>query len=226
MPHFAPFLAVGLQNYEDTTVCVVATGIVGDLCRALDTKIAPYCDSILQVLYTNLQNKDVDKKIKAAIMVNFGDPALAVKGDFEKYLAPVVNVLGEAASTRVEHGPADSEEWQEYIENLREGVLEAYSGIVHGLQDGGKVHIFKEHVNAVLDFVRRIVEEPRSSDTLMKSALGVVGDLVIVFQQELVRYIRDSPMLQKLVEYGDRSGDQDVKSKVVWLRGLIMRNQT
>merc|ERR1719210_8877 len=75
MPHVAPHLLVGLQNYEDIQVCKMAMGLVSDLCRALEGKILSYCDAILQILYANLQNTAVDRTIKAAILPCFGDIA-------------------------------------------------------------------------------------------------------------------------------------------------------
>merc|ERR1712061_70082 len=98
MPHFAPHLQVGLQNYEAPQVCQMSTGIVGDLCRALGPKMVPYCQPILEIFFNNLRNQGVDRKIKAAIMVCFGDIAMAITGEFETFLTPVVKMLQEASS--------------------------------------------------------------------------------------------------------------------------------
>lgn len=55
MPHFRPFLLLGLQNHEQHQVCAVAVGVVGDLCRALEGRILPYCDELITLLMQNLQ---------------------------------------------------------------------------------------------------------------------------------------------------------------------------
>eukprot|EP00933_Yihiella_yeosuensis_P040602 TRINITY_DN34928_c0_g1_i1.p1 TRINITY_DN34928_c0_g1~~TRINITY_DN34928_c0_g1_i1.p1 ORF type:complete len:861 (+),score=189.92 TRINITY_DN34928_c0_g1_i1:119-2701(+) len=223
MPHFAPHLRVGLQNYDDVQVCLMSTGVVGDLCRALEGKIIIYCDTILEILYTNLQNPAVDRKIKAAIMTCFGDIALAITGEFEKYLTPVVKMLMEASATRISDGPANNEEWIEYLNSLREGVLEAYTGIIHGLRDAGKLHLFKEHVNAVLHFVKDITEDSTVSESVMKATIGVVGDLVFVFQQELTAHLGQAPFLHQLVAYASRSTDPLVQQNAAWLRSLLQK---
>mmetsp|Transcript_31512 Transcript_31512/g.80339 ORF Transcript_31512/g.80339 Transcript_31512/m.80339 type:complete len:859 (-) Transcript_31512:136-2712(-) len=224
MPFFAPHLRVGLQNYDDVTVCLMTTGVVGDFCRALEGKIITYCDTILEILYGNLQNKAVDRKIKAAIMSCFGDIALAIAGEFEKYLAPVIKMLQEASCTRIEDGGGPSnEEWVEYLNSLREGVLEAYTGIIHGLRDSGKLHLFKEHVNAVLHFVQQITEDPSASEPVMKGAVGVVGDLVMVFQTELTHHLGQAPFLVRLVEYAARCSDQGMRETAGWLQSLLRK---
>merc|ERR1712050_222030 len=113
----------------------------------------------------------------------FGDIALAITGDFEKYIAPVVRMLHEASSTRLHHVPSPNEEWVEYLNSLREGVLEAYTGIIHGLRDANKLHLFKDRVVGLLQFVKEVSECQYVSEPVMKAAVGVVGDLVFVFQQ-------------------------------------------
>jgi len=223
MPHFAPHLKVGLENYEDVQVCKMTVGVVGDLCGALEGKIITYCDTILQILYTNLQNPAVDRKIKAAIMQCFGDISLAICGDFEKYLAPVVKMLQEASNTKLQDGPADNEEWVDYLNTLREGVLEAYTGIIHGLKTGNKLHLFKEHVNVVLIFVSQICEDQTVSEPVMKAAVGVVGDLVFAFQQELAAHLGNAPFLQRLVQYASSTQDPNMQKTAQWLRTLLQR---
>lgn len=220
MPHFAPHLRVGLQNYEDVTVCVMSTRAIGELCGALEGKIINYCDTILQILYTNLQTAAVDKKIKAVIMPCFGDIALAIQGEFEKYLPPVVNMLKEASQTRLD-GQANNEEWIEYLNTLREGVLEAYTGIVHGLRDAGKLHLFKEHVMSVLYFVSQITEDTTASEAVMKAAVGVVGDLVFAFQQELAAVLGHEPFLAKLVTYASGCQDPKMRQTSAWLQKML-----
>jgi len=36
-------------------VCQVTVGVLGDICRAIEDGIFPYCDPIMQTLLTNLQ---------------------------------------------------------------------------------------------------------------------------------------------------------------------------
>lgn len=223
MPHFAPHLTVGLQNYEEVQVCLTTTRMVGDLCTALEKKIGGYCDMILEILYTNLKNPAVDRKIKASVMTCFGDIAMAITGDFEKYLGPVVQMLREASSTKLADGPADNEEWVDYLNLLREGVLEAYSGIIHGLKESGKLHLFKEHVNTVLILVKEISEDQTSQLPVIKAAVGVVGDLILVFQQELTAYVGKAPFLSQLVQTAIRSQEPKLLQNAHWLQGMLVR---
>jgi len=226
MPVFAPYMKAGLENFEETQVCLLATGMIGDLCAALKSQMVAYCEPILQILYTNLRNPSVDRKIKSVIIECFGDIALAIGGEFEKCLGPVVSMLQEASATRLQDGPANNEEWIEYLNSLREGVLGAYAGIIHGLREAGKLHLFKEHVNAILTFVKEICDDPTHSESVMKASLGVIGDLILVFQQELMVHLQNAPFLSTLVEFAVRSQDPAIRQTGQWLTSLVQKYST
>ena len=66
--------------------------------------------------------------LKPAVIAAFCDVALNTKGDFERYLAPVVGVLQKAQEVDV--NDADDEDAVETVENIQSSVLDAYTGIV------------------------------------------------------------------------------------------------
>ena len=37
-------------------MCAVAIGVIGDVCRALEAKVLPYCDEIVNLLLQNVAN--------------------------------------------------------------------------------------------------------------------------------------------------------------------------
>lgn len=45
-----------LRNHflDSLQVCLAAVGLVGDLCRALQSNILPFCDEVMQLLLENL----------------------------------------------------------------------------------------------------------------------------------------------------------------------------
>lgn len=227
MPLFAPMLKVGLENYEEIQVCLVALGILSDVCRALDRKIITYSDTFVQILVGHLEKPAVDRKIKAAALTCFGDIALAVQGDFEKYLPKVLQLLLQAAQTKITDGPANNEDWVEYLNSLREGVLEAYTGIIHGLRESGKLPLLKDQVLAILMFVKAISEDATVNEAVMKACVGVIGDLVFAFQQELTVYLASDPtmaqLLQKLVQVGAMSQDPTLQRNSQWLQQLVQK---
>ena len=68
---------------QEWQVCVVTVGVLGDICRAVEDQIYPYCDPIMQTLLQNLQSPEVHRKVKPQILQAFGDLALATGDKFE-----------------------------------------------------------------------------------------------------------------------------------------------
>ena len=74
-------------------MCQVTVGVLGDVCRAVDHQILPYCDSVMHILLASLQSPTVSRDLKPQILSAFGDIALALGDRFEKYLAHVLQVI-------------------------------------------------------------------------------------------------------------------------------------
>ncbi|KAI3875601.1 hypothetical protein MKX03_001552 [Papaver bracteatum] len=78
MAEFYKYLEMGLQNFEEYQVCTITVGVVGDICRALEDKILPYCDGIMTQLLKNLSSNQLHRSVKPPIFSCFGDIALAI----------------------------------------------------------------------------------------------------------------------------------------------------
>jgi len=178
-------LVRSLRNYSDWQVCNAAVGTTGDLCRALDNCILPFCDELIQCLLESLQNPELNRQVKPSVLSCFGDVALAIGGNFEKYLCATLQMLEQAGLTTV---PEDDEELVEYLTVLQESVLEAYTGIVQGLKEGGKTAVlmgssaqthgsFLPKVFSFLDLIARSVDERKVDHGVVKHAVGLIGDL-------------------------------------------------
>lgn len=71
-------------------------------------------------------------QFKPAILQCFGDIAGAIGGAFEKYLSVVAQVLQQAAT--VQASPEGSYEMYDYVMSLREGIMDAWGGIIGAMK--------------------------------------------------------------------------------------------
>lgn len=218
MPHFRPFLSLGLSNYEEHQVCSVAVGVVGDICRALEGKILPYCDEIVHLLLRNLQNTALKRNVKPPILSCFGDIALAVGGAFETYMQATMTMLSQAACTTVD---MNNPELVEYLNQLREGILDAYTGVLQGLKGDEKSAAFEPYVMSALDLLRKVAEEHDSSsmsgDDVLRASVGVVGDLASSLGPRFKTLARQQPhveYIQKLIKEARSSKLQEATKQV------------
>lgn len=108
----------------------------------------------------------------------------------------------------------------EYIHELRESVLEAYTGIIQGLKGveqtaNNDVYHMEPHLMHIIGFIKRIAQEGEVSDSMMASAAGVIGDLCTSFGPRLYPILDDVIITQFLAD-GKRSKGQRTKMLCTW----------
>jgi importin subunit beta-1 len=207
LPAFMPFLLVGLRNHAEWQVCLSSVGVLGDVARNVEGGgLAPYADEVMRCLVSNLGSNDVHRAVKPQILSAFGDLALVMGGGFDKYLAAVKPVLRAAMGLSVQQAraaqqqqqqqqqqqeggagqggdglppPYADEELLQYQDDLRTGIIEAYSGIFQGLGPAADAPMRGE-VAAVVEFVSSIGGDARPDPEVASKAVNLLGDLCSV----------------------------------------------
>jgi len=217
IPAFLPFLYPALKAYDDTQLCTVAVGIIGDITRALGDQTEQYAQAFVTVLLENLSSEVLNRNVKISILACFGDIALAIGAKFEPYLETAMTVLRQAAALQA--NPLDYESI-DYIANLREGILEAHTGIVTGFKKTDRVQLLVSHAPAILELVQKVLTDDNSGEPLDKLAFGVVGDLADAFPNgELKPLLLADWIATSLVS---RKGyDKETKTTVKWAREMV-----
>ncbi|XP_065052076.1 importin subunit beta-1-like [Rhopilema esculentum] len=215
---FKPFLIEGLGNRSEYQVCIAATGVVGDLCRALGAQILPLCDEIMTKFGEGIADQTVHRSVKPHIISAFGDVALAIGTEYRKYAEPVLLTLAQAAAA-----PVDMTDYDmiDFVNELRESCLEAFTSIVQGLKGedekniSPEVKIVEPHVGNVMKFIEIIAQDPDRTDSLIGACCGLIGDLCSVFGSAMVPII-DNQVYQDLMQEARRSKVQKTKTLAVW----------
>jgi importin subunit beta-1 len=178
MDAFAPFLYKALENQDEPSLCSMAIGLVSDITRALNEKVQPYCDDFMNRLLHALGSQALGNTFKPAILQCFGDIAQAIGGAFETYLSVVAAVLNQAAGVTV-NSPASinlSFEMLDYVISLREGIMDAWDGIVVAMRSGGKVGLLDGTVvDGIFGLLKTVWQDQNRSEPLMRSSMGVIG---------------------------------------------------
>ena len=153
MESFVPYLYNALGNQEAYGLCAMAIGLVSDIVRALGEKSQPFCDTFMNYLLNNLrvslifplqssstdsweQSDKLNNQLKPSILQTFGDIANAIGTHFETYLTVVAQVLQQAAGVSV--APDVSYDMLDYILSLREGIMDAWGGILLAFKESPK----------------------------------------------------------------------------------------
>ncbi|KAK1269639.1 Transportin-1 [Acorus gramineus] len=220
MQEFYSYLEMGLQNYEEYQVCSITVGVVGDLCRSLDDKILPFCDGIMTQLLKDLSSSQLHRSVKPPIFSCFGDIALAIGGNFEKYLIYAMPMLQSAAELSVKCSGVD-DEMVEYTNLLRNGILEAYSRIFQGFKNSPKTQLLMPYAPLILQFLDSLYMEKDMDDAVSKAAIGVLGDLADTLGSNAGPLINQSVSSKDFLDECLSSDDHLIKESAEWAKMAI-----
>jgi len=222
---FKPFLLQGLANRAEYQVCISAIGVVGDLCRAIGAQLTPHCDEIMQSCLENLADNTVHRSVKPHVLSTFGDVALAIGSNFAKYTDIVLTTLAQASNAQVDKSDYDM---VDYLNELREHCLEAFTGIIQGLKGeddkniNPAVQAVCPHLMGIFQFIEIISQDPDRTDALVGACCGLLGDICTAF--DLPQNLKDalsSSVISELLSEGRRSKESKTRTLAVWASKTI-----
>jgi len=172
----------------------------------------------MTVLLKDLSNSQLNRSVKPPIFSCFGDIALAIGENFEKYLPYAMPMLQGAAELLVVLDQND-EDMVEYGNQLRRGIFEAYSGILQGIK-GAKAQLMIPYAGHLLQFTEAVYKDISRDESVTKAAVAVLGDLADtlgplskdLFKNHLfhVEFLRECQDL-----------DDEVRETASWTQGMI-----
>ncbi|KEZ39364.1 hypothetical protein SAPIO_CDS10062 [Scedosporium apiospermum] len=223
MEAFSPFLYSALGNQDEPGLCSMAIGLVSDITRSLGERSQPYCDNFMNYLLNNLRSTSLSNQFKPAILQCFGDIAVAIEGHFETYLPVVAQVLQQASS--VTASPDGPYEMFDYVVSLREGIMDAWGGIVPAMKASNKTGVLQQFVPSIFNLLQMIADDLNRSEALMRSAMGVIGDLADAYPNgELVEAFRQDWLTTMIKQ---TKSNRDFQPRTIetarWARELVKR---
>merc|ERR1711935_544669 len=155
--------------------------------------------------------------VKPPVLSCFGDIAMAIGNAYQPYLEFSVLMLMQASATVV---PDEDDDLVEYLNLLREAILEAYVGIIQGLRDGNLLDQFAVYVTPLLQFLQVIAEDPNRDTYVLNKAVGLLGDLAQTMGPQIKDEI-NKQFAQKLVSDAMSSGDPALVQVATWASQLL-----
>ncbi|KAJ3682850.1 hypothetical protein LUZ60_013077 [Juncus effusus] len=222
MPEFYKYLEMGLQNFEEYQVCSISVGVVGDICRALDDQIVNYCDGIMNVLLKDLSNPMLHRSVKPPIFSCFGDIALAIGSNFDKYFPYVVKMLQSAAELSARVDSQADEDMVDYVNQLRRGIFEAYSGILQGFKNA-RAELVMPFAGHILQFTEAVFRDKSRDEGVTKAAVAMMGDLADTLGPNVKLLLRDCTFHTEFLGECFQSDDDQLKETASWTHEMIQR---
>ena len=101
-----------------------------------------------------LRSPELNRSAKPLAVAVFADVAMALNGQFARYTQAVMEMLQQASTSVI--GPDADEEVVDNINSLRESILEAYTGILHGLQEGKQLNLVAPFLDGLARFIHLV----------------------------------------------------------------------
>jgi len=181
----------------------------------------PYCDDIMSALIEALQNSSLHRSVKPPVLSCFGDIALAIGAKYEPYLQVSLMMLLQAAQTVAPEGDDDL---IDYVNMLREGILEAYTGIIQGLKDGGRTDLMLPYIDAIMGFLEMLARDRKNDfdNEVLCKAVGLIGDIASSLGAQIKAQINKDYIIQLLKE-GHATGDLTIVETSNWASTVVQQ---
>jgi importin subunit beta-1 len=221
-----PPLFAALERSEDHVTCSTAVNVMGDICRAIKDKIAPWCDKLIQTLLELLKSADVQKSVKPYVISLFSDIALAIESNWGRYASVVMNVLGKAVDSAKLSANKEDGDHDDFVYSIREAIFEAYTGTILAMEENKtQDEYIGPHVEKILTFVVEAcnpLDDDDRPSSLTKAAIGVLGDLSKAFGVKVQPFIQHEA-IQNLLKHAINDGDEEVRESAKWVNSINAR---
>lgn len=211
--HFVEYLFIGLRATNQAQVCTAAVGAVGDVCRALKVQIKPYCPKFIEALLASLSK--VNNSVRPHIISCVGDIAIAIGGHFTPYLQRVSQMLVHAGQIQKKQ---DDEDFNFYVDQLRESVFDCYTGILHGLSNDKQQDKFAPLLESLNTLITRCWQDQRTPE-ITKAIIGLIGDLCGMGNN--VRNMLTHKTIQFILNQSKSDSDTEIRELAHWAIGEI-----
>ncbi|KAA8912681.1 hypothetical protein TRICI_003399 [Trichomonascus ciferrii] len=216
MPSFMPYLITALKDPEYHT-CTTAVGLVADICHSLGPNVVDYTPTFMEVFLEILRQEDAPREIKPVILSCMGDIASSIGTGFGPYLDGVMGVLSEAS--KLSPDAETTLEFMDYIDRLRESIVDAYVGIVAGLRDASDQLL--PYIQPIFGFLAVIQtdHELMKSESIIRSVVGLLGDIASMYPQGQVAPLYREDWVSDIIRRArDRSFSTGTKDTAKWAR--------
>ncbi|CAE7136761.1 unnamed protein product [Rhizoctonia solani] len=217
---FLPIIVTALKNHEDAALCTVCIGTIGDISRALQERTVQYAAAFVSLLLESLQSQVMGRNVKIQVLACFGDVALSIGPEFAPYLETAMTVLKQAGE--IQPNPLDYE-MVDYVAQLREGILDAYVGIVAGFKSADKPEPLLPYVQTMLGLCARALSDEERPDTIVRAAFGLIGDLADLYAKGQIKQLLTEAWITSALQQKPKGAPQETKRVLKYARESVRR---
>ncbi|KAK7198834.1 importin beta-1 subunit [Novymonas esmeraldas] len=230
IPHVLRYL----QAFDEPDSIYGVVAAVGDLSLSCRLSLLPFQSEIMNTLYMNLTNTEVDRELKCSFLSCFSDFILNVLGSerflpYMEALMPLVDRLFRASCDIDIRGDSEGEE---YVMNLWETTASFYSSITQCFKSSD-VSALAPYLANILAFALHAAANAGDFEETQMAALMVIGDMASVLRHVPDQQMRAQAKQALLADaVGSALNDalrastsEDNKKQMKWIRAQLTHLQ-
>ena len=223
MKNFGPYLVYGLKSYNEATLCRVSVGCVADLARTLEETMSEYLNELMPILMELLRSGDTDRGVKLVVISVVSDLALQTGRFFIVYLKDVLDIFKSASVVAVQPVSDEDPELPVYFEQLKESLVESYTGLVIGAKEVNEAGIFRDYVQGIFNFLLALNQNPEEMKfEQLKAICGLIGDLTTLMGGQLKDYL-SSKFIELMLKRLEQSPSENDRNIAIWVNKEIIK---
>jgi len=149
---------------------------------------------------------------------------MSIRGDFIRYVDYVFQVLEQACRTVCEIALTDLNDFDliDYVCDFCMGIFEAYSGIIHGLDESKNIEKLVPQLNIIMEFIVYIAKNKNvlRNPQLEKAAIGTLGDIFQSLGNQAKEYANNN-LIQEFVRSCKSSNDGEISKIAQWVHEIM-----
>jgi len=206
-------LSVSLQRTNESDLFGACIGALIEISRACPSQFAYVLPKLVPFLIERLNDNNFDRFLKLSIFTAMGDMALGCTELIINYLPQILAIYDMALEAGIKKPSDLTPEYQEYVEQLRDGFIESFICFMHGVEESKKIADLFQYLPKVITFLQSTcVKLYNPTIDYLRNSLALLAD-VAKFYGKASRAIIDTRFTSELIGILRKaSGTKDQKS--------------
>ena len=216
------YILLSLEERQDFQLCYQGLLAADDIIRCLGKENLSFIPKIVEKIQKIINDPNIPKGLKIKCFCLYNDIFMIGDESNKNYLQNVIQLLIEGMNSSIqEPSKDDDEDTLEYLNELREKIVELLTGVFMYLRDYNQINVFSEYIQGFVKYLSTIVEPQfNSSIDLISEVCGLLGDLYRHFKGTIDLYFEPNS-LKIIFDRLEESSNTDYKTILSYSREIL-----
>lgn len=221
LKHFVPYYRNAMQLYTEASTITAGIRLTTDFCEAFGSGLIPIADDVMSLLMVILGRDEVDKEVKPEAITAIGDVAMAIGGNFVKYIPSVFPLLVGASNVKV---ALCNNELIDYQNNLYLSIIETFCNCLHALNDAKQLSMVEPYIQHIFSFISAVDEfKAYRDEEVLRGCVGLIGDMANLIGQFIKPQLSDIVIFNMVNECKISTKDPQSRETALWVESTCSK---